>query len=285
MPTVADLLADARRTLAGAAFSPSPREAALLLAHLLGSSEVQVLAFGEREVSLEQEAGFRSLLARRLAGEPVAYLFGEREFYGRSFRVDSRVLIPRPETEHLVEEALALRPPAAAGAGTRVLDIGTGSGCLAVTLALELPAARVVATDLSAGALAVAAGNARRLGAADRVAFVACDLAAALDLARFDLVVSNPPYIDPTDAPALSVEVYGFEPHLALFSPGTGDSTLGRLFAACAAGLRPNVPLLVEIGDGQLAAARRHAAAAPLDLVAVRNDYAGIPRVLTLVRR
>ena len=126
----------------------------------------------------EAERRFRDLLARRLAGEPVSYLTGEREFWGRPFAVDSRVLIPRPETEHLVEVALALRLPAA----PRILDVGTGSGFLAVTLALEIPGSRVVAVDLSPGALAVAARNARRLGAADRVSFLGADLTAALDL-------------------------------------------------------------------------------------------------------
>jgi release factor glutamine methyltransferase len=154
-----------------------------------------------------------------------------------------------------------------------------------VTLALEIPGARAVATDLSPGALAVAAGNARRHGVAERVHLLACDLAAALPLARFDLVVSNPPYIDRAEAPLLSTEVRDFEPHLALFSPGTGDATLARLFAACAEGLRPGVPLLVEIGDGQLAAARRHAEATGLQMTGVREDYAGTPRTLTLVRR
>ena len=283
MHSLHDLLAEARRRLAAAPFRPATREAALLLGHVLGLSEAQVLARGEQEVSGEQEARFRTLLDRRLAGEPVAYLFGEREFYGRAFQVDARVLIPRPETEHMIEEALAWAerqgPPA------RILDLGAGSGILPVTLALEIPAARAVATDLSPGALAVAAANARRHGVADRVHLVACDLAAALRLDRFDLVVSNPPYIDPAEASVLSPEVRDFEPHLALFSPGSGDSTLARLFAACAEGLRPGVPLLVEIGDGQLTAARRRAEGAGLELVGVRNDYAGISRTLTLVRR
>ncbi len=281
--TIAALLAEARRRLAAAPFQPSTREAALLLGQVLGFSEAQVIARGEREVSDKDETRFRDLLARRLAGEPVAYLFGEREFYGRAFQVDFRVLIPRPETEHLVEEALVWAKRE--GPPRWILDIGAGSGILPVTLALEMPGARAVTTDLSPGALAVAAGNARRHGVSDRVHLLATDLAAALSLARFDLVVSNPPYIDPAEAPTLSPEVRDFEPHLALFSPETGDSTLARLFAAAAVGLRPGVPLLVEIGAGQLAAARGHAEAAGLELIGVRDDYAGIPRTLTLVRR
>src|SRR5262249_43661580 len=158
---------------------------------------------------------------------------GEREFYGRRFAVDRRVLIPRPETEHVVEAALGLPLPTA----PRILDVGTGSGCLAATLALELRGARAVACDLSPGALAVAAGNARRHGVAGRVAAVGSDLGAGLDLARFDLVVSNPPYVDPAELPGLSPEVRGFEPRVALVSPGRGVAVLARLFSACAAGL------------------------------------------------
>jgi release factor glutamine methyltransferase len=273
-----DLLREGRRRLAATAFAP-PREAALLLGAVLGLNEAQAMARDDRAVPPAAAARFEALLARRLAGEPVAYLLGGKEFYGRPFAVDDRVLIPRPETEHVVEAALALALPPA----PRILDVGTGSGCLAVTLARELPGATVAAADLSPGALAVAAGNARRHGVADRVAAVASDLTAAFDLDGFDLVVSNPPYVDPGDAPGLSPEVCNFEPHLALFSPGSGDSTLGRLFRECAR-LRPGVPLVVEIGAGQLDAASRHAAAAALEIAAVHHDYAGVPRVLVLRR-
>ncbi len=278
VPTLRQLLAESRPLLAATPFGAPPREALLLLGHVLGWSESQVLARGEVEVPAEHEARFRALLARRLRAEPTAYLLGEREFWRRPFYVDSRVLIPRPETEHVVEEALAAPLPARPW----ILDVGTGSGILAVTLALEVPGARSVATDLSPGALAVAAKNARRLSA--RVLLVATDLTAGLDLARFDLVVSNPPYIDLADEPSLSPEVRDFEPALALFAPGSGDSVLARLFAQCAA-LRPGVRLAVEIGFGQLGAARRHAEASGLEIIRVRNDYAGIPRVLVLQRR
>ena len=238
------------------------------------------MARDDQAVSPAEAARYAALLARRLGGEPVAYLLGEKEFFGRRFAVDPRVLIPRPETEHVVESALGLPLPPA----PLVLDLGTGSGCLAVTLALELRGARAVASDLSPGALAVAAGNARRHGVAGRVAAVASDLSAAFDLAAFDLVVSNPPYVDAADAPGLSPEVTAFEPHQALFPPGGGDSILERLLGECAR-LRPGVPLVVEIGSGQLAAASGHAAAAGLDVTAVRRDYAGVPRVLVLQRR
>lgn len=278
--SIDDLLARARSRLAAAPFSPSTREAALLLGHVLGLGEAQVLARGDEPVPAAARRRFLDLLARRLGGEPVAYLVGEREFYGRSFAVDRRVLVPRPESEHLVEAALALRLPSS----PRLLDVGTGSGCLAVTLALELPAARAVATDLSPAALAVAAANVRRWGVEGRVALAAADLFAGVDLAAFDLVVSNPPYVAREDAPALSPEVVDFEPELALFAAERGEAVLGELFAGAAA-LRPGAHLLVEIGHGQLPALTARLRASALQLSGAWNDYSGIPRVLSLVRR
>jgi release factor glutamine methyltransferase len=272
------LLREARSQLA-AAPAGAPREAALLLGNVLGLSEAQVLARDDQPVPAAAASRFRDLLARRLGGEPVAYLLGEREFYGRLFKVDDRVLIPRPETEHLVEAALGLPLPRA----PRVLDVATGSGCLAVTLALERPDCTVVGSDLSAGALAVAAANARRLGAAGRVRLAAGDLAEAIQLGRFDLVVSNPPYVDLAEAAALPREVCNFEPHLALFSPGRGDSTLARLLGQCRR-LRQGAFLVVEIGFGQLEKARHHTDAAGLELIEVKVDYAGVPRILVLRR-
>lgn len=275
-----DLLARARRRLAEAPFAPPGREATLLLGHVLGLSEAQVLARPEREVPAVAAARYEALVERRLSGEPVAYLTGVKEFWGRPFAVDRRVLIPRPETEHLVEAALALP----LGPGARILDVGTGSGCLAVTLALERPGARVFATDASPAALAVAAGNARRLGA--RVCFAAADRYAGLELGRFDLVVSNPPYIDPGEAGGLSVEITGFEPPSALFPAGErrqGDAMLADLIQGAAA-LPSGATLLLEIGRGQLAAVERHAAPSPLHVAALIDDYAGIARVVRLVR-
>jgi release factor glutamine methyltransferase len=279
---VDELVAEARRQLAATSFGASPREAALLAAHVFGMSEAQVLAYGERRVAAADAARFRALLARRAGGEPFAYLTGEREFYGRAFAVDQRVLIPRPETEHLIAAVLGLELPPR----PRILDIGTGSGAIAVTLACELAGARVIASDLSPGALAVAAANARRHGVAARLRAVALDLTRGLDLARVDLVVSNPPYVDPPEdgqAPATSPEVYNFEPHLALFSAGGGESTLVRLFAECAT-LRPGVRLVVEIGYGQAARLTRRAAASGLEIEATHADYGGIPRILVLRR-
>ncbi len=278
--TIGDLLAAARTRLLTTPFGAPPREASLLLGRVLGLSEAQLLARNREPVPPEAAARFEALLTRRLAGEPVAYLTGEKEFWGRPFRVDRRVLIPRPETEHVVEAALAERLPER----PRLLDVGTGSGCLAVTLALEVPGARVAATDLSPAALALAAANARALGAAGRVALLAADLAAGLDLAAFDLVVSNPPYVDPAEWWGLSPEVCAFEPRLALSPPGAGDLLLARLLQQ-ASGMRRGARLIVEIGAGQRDAVVRHGEAAGLPLVAERADYAGIPRVLVFEKK
>lgn len=274
------LIRAARRRLAEAPFQPLPREATLLAGHVLGLTEAQVMARGDAAMERAAHEAFEALLTRRLAGEPVAYLTGEREFYGRPFRVDRSVLIPRPETEHLVEVILGLALPAA----PRILDVGTGSGCLAVTLALELPRAFVVASDLSPGALRTARSNARRLGAAPRVRLVAADLTAALRLERFDAVVSNPPYIAPEELPDLSPEVRDFEPRLALVAPEHGLGVIRRLLAEARA-LRPGAILAFEIGAGQGAAVTALVqSSAGLELLEIRPDYAGIPRVVVLKR-
>jgi len=278
MSRVDDLVIEARRQLAAAPFHPPLREARLLLGRVLGWNEAQIFARGEQTVSPRQTERFRALVKRRLRGEPVAYLLGEREFYGRVFRVDRRVLIPRPETEHLVEAALGAELPPR----PRVLDVGTGSGCVAVTVALELPQARVIATDLSLGALTVAAGNARRLGA--RVSFLATDVGGGLESAAFDLVLSNPPYIGRQEAVGLSPEVRDYEPHLALFADDAGESLLTRLLEL-GRNLHPGAVLAMEIGHGQLDAVLARATSGPFTVAGVRQDYAGIPRVVTLLRR
>lgn len=278
--TVERLLGDARRRLAAAPFRPTPREALLLMSRVLGRDEARVLAHPEEKLEPALAERFRELLERRLGGEPIAYIFGEREFYGRPFAVDPRVLIPRPETEHLVELALGLELPPR----PRILDLGTGSGCVAVTLACELPRARLVATDLSPAALAVARANARRHGVAGRVALAAADLARPLRLSGFDLVVSNPPYVGLGEARYLSVEVRDHEPATALFAPRTPLSVYQRL-ASELGELRPGTVVAFEIGAGREEAVRDVLASsllAPLDAVA---DYAGIPRVVIARRR
>lgn len=279
--TITELLTDARRKLRLAPFDIPSREAATLLGHVLGWSEAQVRARGERTVSDEEARRYRRLIERRGLGEPVAYLLGEREFYGRTFRVDDRVLIPRPETEHLVEIALELDLPTR----PRLLDIGTGSGCLAITLAAELPTAWVVASDRSLGALAVMEHNRRRLGVDDRVHGLAADLTAGLFLRPFDLVVSNPPYVARRDMASMSREVTDFEPHLALFAPDAGRQLIQHLLEA-AQELRAGVHLLIEIGYDQGSWLEDAVGGYPLlELREIRQDLSGIPRTAVLRRR
>ncbi len=278
--TIGDLLREARRGLAAAPFEPERREAVLLLARVLERSEASVLAHAEEPVPVLAAERFRALLTRRLTGEPVAYLFGEREFYGRTFAVDSRVLIPRPETEHLVEAALALDLPPR----PRIADAGTGSGAIAVTLALEIPSARLLATDVSLPALELARTNVRRHRTGERVALANADLLSALDLARIDLAVSNPPYVDPAAASELSPEVTGFEPHVALFAPDRGRAVIERLLAQ-AAGLRAGAHLVIEIGHDQGAWLEEAVDERPeWGLVEIVRDYGGIRRTAVLRR-
>ncbi|MEM9292490.1 MAG: peptide chain release factor N(5)-glutamine methyltransferase [Acidobacteriota bacterium] len=285
-----DALLSARRRLQAAAIESPAREARLLLGEVLGLNEVQLLTSLKRHLGAAEAERFENLLKRRCRGEPVAYLLGEREFYGRSFQVDDRVLIPRPETEHLVEAALECLSSAAddsapddsAKTAPKVLDIGTGSGCIAVTLAAEHPVLRVVATDLSPAAAAVAAANARRHQVQDRVSLISADLDSQLPWSEFDLVVSNPPYIDPADASSLSPQVTAFEPATALFAPDRGLQVLHRLMDRAAE--VDSCPLLVEIGFGQLPAMRLAAEARGLEVQRVISDYAGIPRTVILRR-
>jgi len=276
--TVAALLASARARLGALPFA-SGREAHLLLAHVLGASEAWILAHGEDDVGDAACARFAALVEQRAHGRPIAYLTGDKEFFGRTFRVDDRVLVPRPETEHLVEAALRLAP--SLPPRPRILGLGTGSGCIAVTLALELAGSRVVAADRSPGALAVARGNARALGA--NLAALAADWAGALAVERFDLVVSNPPYLDPQD-PAVQREVAAHEPPVALFA-GRGGLDAYRALLVDLVAARPGTPLLLEIGAGQAAALRALAPARGWQLTAVSEDLAGIERVVELRRR
>ena len=271
---VVDLLDVGQEHLAGAVEQPR-REAALLLGEVLGLREAQLYARSHDDVAEPAAVSYGQLIRRRADRVPVGYLLGRREFYGRTFAVDPRVLIPRPETEHLVEAVLGC-----AGDGARILDVGTGSGCIAITLALERSDSRVVATDLSPGALAVAAGNCRELGVGDRVRLVRTDLVSALRLGAFDVVVSNPPYIDAGDWPSLMPEVRDHEPPEALLA-GDGLDFYRRLFAATGL-VRGEQRLLLEIGKGQLDAVRELADRAGLEVEWVVADLAGIPRAIRL---
>jgi release factor glutamine methyltransferase len=297
LSTIAQALAWATDQLRAA--SKTPRlDAELLLAHILGWSRARVLAESRASLSSPQQIAFRELVARRAALEPVAYLVGHKEFYGLDFLVDRHVLVPRPETELLVELALEYartknQEPRTAEAyladdlgfsvlGSRFLvaDIGTGSGCIAVALAVHLPRALVYATDISPQALQVARRNVERHAVAERVRLVEADLVSKLR-EPVDLLVSNPPY---TILSEIDEGVRRYEPHLALDGDADGLAVYRRLLAAAPSKLRPDGAVLLEIGATQGAAvvelARSHAPAARVEL---HQDLAGRDRVVTII--
>jgi release factor glutamine methyltransferase len=241
--TYRDLLASATAELERAGV-PSPRvDAEWLLAHALGISRTELYADGSGPPSPERERLFRELVGRRASREPLAYVLGEWGFRRLTLKVDPRVLIPRPETESLVERCLELL---ADQAQPRVLDIGVGSGAIALAIADEHPGARVVATDNSPGALAVAEGNRARANLASRVELVQGELFARLD-GSFDLVVSNPPYVKPDEVDRLEPEVARFEPREALVAHGVTESIAEQAFSH----LVPGGPLVLEVADGE----------------------------------
>jgi release factor glutamine methyltransferase len=246
----------------------------VLLAHALHRDRTWLYAHPERELSDVEWLHFGRYLHERLQGKPTQYITKRQEFYGREFRLTPDVLIPRPETEHVVETALQCAPHPG-----RLLDVGAGSGALAVTLALET-GAEAWATDISPGAAAVAAGNATRLGAAVRV--VVCDLMDAVAAASMDLVVSNPPYVPLGQREGLQREVRDWEPPVALFAGETGFEFYQRIVADAPRVLRPGGWLVMELGLGCLERVR--AMLEGWRDLRVEPDLAGIPRVIAAAR-
>lgn len=252
-------------------------DADLLLAHVLGCDRLKLYVNFDMPVSDDDRGRFREMVKRRLTGEPVAYIIGRREFLDWSFAVDKNVLIPRPDTEDVVKAAV--EEVERAGEGARVVDIGTGSGCIAISIALMRKTATVVATDLSAEALNVASANATRLGAA--VTFHRGDLFAALpaDEAPFHVVCSNPPYITRAEAAELEKDVHLFEPHLALFSPQSGLFFHERILREARTRLISGGSIIFELpgyGGAELIAKAR---AAGIDAdFSVKNDLGGHER-------
>jgi release factor glutamine methyltransferase len=250
--------------------------AELLLAHALGCERVRLYLDFDKPLGEPELTRYRELVRRRAEGEPTAYLTGVREFHGRPFAVDARVLIPRPETELVLEAALAALPE-----GGAALDLGTGSGALAVSLALARPGARVSAVDCSAQALAVARANAAALGA--RVELLEGDLFAPLPPgARFDLIVSNPPYLPSGELAGLQREVRR-EPALALDGGPDGLAVLRRIVAGAPRWLAPGGTLVLEMHESHLTALPALCLAAGFPAAEARRDLAGLPR-LTVAR-
>lgn len=300
-------LTGAARDLRGT--EASRRTAELLLCAVLDLDRPALISHPDAPVPPEAEERLAALVARRLTGEPVAYLLGRREFYGREFEVDPSTLIPRPETEHLVEEALNLLPEQA----VRFADLGTGSGCLAVTLAAERPLWEGLAVDISEDALATARRNAERLGVGCRLVFARADFTRsgfwnadaakkfgragaggdaqdAMDAADpviggLDLVVSNPPYVSEVEYAALDPGVRDFEPKTALVPGPTGLEHPRAVADAAWRGLRPGGLLLMEHGAAQGEATRGLCSPERWNRVETRPDLAGLDRYLLAVRR
>ena len=253
-------------------------DAELLAAQAFGLSRVELYMHFDRPLTEHELAGYRELVRRRLGGEPVAYILGRKEFWSLDLHVDGRVLVPRPDTETLVEQALALlQAMPAREAGLRIADVGTGSGALALALKKERPGDEIFAIDVSPDALAVARENADRLGLA--VTFLEGDLVRPLaGLAPFDLVVSNPPYIAGADIDGLPAEVR-CEPRLALDGGGDGLDVVRRLVAETLNVLAPGGALAMEIGAGQAAEVAGILHRAGYARAGTRRDLAGIERV------
>jgi release factor glutamine methyltransferase len=262
---------------AASAAPPPRREIRMLLSHVLKRDPAWLVAHDDYALTRDEITHINALIARRVAGEPIAYLLGAREFYGRAFRCSPAALIPRPETELLIERAL-LRLPS--DASPQILDVGTGTGCIAITIALERPNAIAIAVDISPDALALARDNAQRLGAV--VTFIESNWFAAFDAtppsAQFDVIVSNPPYIVPGDAHLVQGDLR-FEPAIALADVVDGLESYRQLARGAQQHLKSGGVLIVEHGYDQGESVPALLAAAGFTDVATHRDFADHPRV------
>lgn len=252
------------------------RDAELLLQHLLHRERAALLARSKERLAAGEAEIYVGLLDRRAAGEPIQYITGEAEFYSLPFRVTPDVLIPRPETEHLVEKVLEC---AARFDEPSIVDVGCGSGAIAVALAHNLPQARITATDVSPRALAVAKGNAVRNGVGDRIRFMRGNLLGAVPREQFDIVASNPPYVPEMDRATLAVEVCDHEPAIALFAGSDGLDVIRRLIPETHRILVPGGFLVMEFGYGQWPAVSALLAETGFDRIEFVPDLRGIPRI------
>jgi release factor glutamine methyltransferase len=280
--TVADAVKRAAARLAGGPHAARARmDAETLLLHLLEANRAWLITNGDDRIGEESASRYAELVERRYRGEPIQYITGETEFYGLPFRVTPDVLIPRPETEHLVEHAIALGREFTEPRGLiRILDVGTGSGAIAVGLAVHLAGARITAIDVSADALALARDNAARNAVSEQLRFLQGDLLGPVTGEQFDLVVSNPPYVPERDCESLSVEVREYEPALALFAGEDGLDVYRRLIPAGYAALAPGGYMLLEIGYGQAEGLRALLAGSGFKGIDFLPDLQGIARVV-----
>ena len=276
MTDIRTILLQTTRDLA-ACGSPSARlDAEVLLMRFLKSDRPQILMHPERELTERETAGFARWVERRRSGEPVAYIVGEKEFWSSTFQVNPAVLIPRPETECLIEEVLGRY---SREADLRVIDIGTGSGAIGITLAREMPAIHVVATDISPGALEVARRNAVAHGVADRMEFVPGDLFASVS-GTFDLIASNPPYIPDGDYPRLPAGIREFEPREALIAGTDGTAFHREIIREGAYRLKSGGRIFLEIGEGQAGLVETlFREGGFYDTIRFRKDYGGLDRI------
>jgi release factor glutamine methyltransferase len=279
-----------REALTEAATTIDRREAETLLAHLLFRDRPWLIAHSDTELSTTLLHAYRAFIARRAAKEPIQYLTGHQEFYGLNLRVTRDTLIPRPETELLVEAVLGCIAARPALRHPHILDIGTGTGAIALALASRLPSASITATDLYPAALSIAEHNAARLGLTHRIAFLQSDLLASpllQSFAPFDVIVSNPPYVSLYEAATMPDEVLKHEPHTALFAGPQGLDIYRRLLPAAHAALKPEGLLALEFGFGQLDALKtlfEKPANGPWQDLHFLNDYAKIPRIALATR-
>lgn len=256
------------------------RDAELLLQHLLRRERAALLARWKERLSSDEASIYVRLIHRRFLGEPIQYILGETEFYGLPFSVSPDVLIPRPETEHLVEKAIELASRfAAPRIAPRIADIGTGSGAIAVALANALPASHVTAIDISPGAIDIAKKNAERNRVAERIRFLQGDLLEPAAGEQFEMIVSNPPYVSADDRDSLAVEVRDHEPAVALFAGEDGLEVIRRLIPSAFAALVPGGVLLIEIGYGQWPSLCELMADAGFTQIESVSDLQQIPRV------
>ncbi|MBI1765567.1 MAG: peptide chain release factor N(5)-glutamine methyltransferase [Acidobacteria bacterium] len=283
--TIAEVLKEASAALRAAAVPNDLLDAQTLLAHALTCDRTHLIVHFNQQLTDEQQTSFTALIARRAAGEPLQYITGQQEFFGLPFLVTPAVLIPRPETEILVEEVIRLAQ-LHNWTNPVIVDAGTGSGCIAVTLARELEGAQVIATDISTTALAVARRNAALNGVAERVQFVQSDWLDAVPAEPLaDFIVSNPPYVAAHEMPTLQREVREWEPALALTDQGDGLGCYRRLLADAPARLKPGGYFLCELGYTQSAAVSALADQTIWTEPQMLDDLQGIPRTLVLRRR
>ena len=280
--TIRNALAEATTALAGSSLEEARLEAGSLLSHVMHRDRTFILAHPEHVLDPESLAMYQSLVVRRAAGEPLQYITGHQEFYKLDFEVTPDVLIPRPESEAIVEVALELLPKDRA---SRLADVGAGSGCLAISILHELPKTSGIAIDVSPAALKIARSNARRHGVIDRLRLIESDLFAAIAAEeQFDLIVSNPPYVPDGDLDSLQREV-GYEPRSALAGGADGLSIIRRLLHDAPQHLRSAGHLVFEFGFGQhellLTLIDHHV----WDRIETRNDLQGIPRTMVLKQK